>query len=74
MDHKDQLKIPQSDPYFFLRENIILNLGRLEKLSKRHPINILIIGRQGCGKSTLVRQFAAHFNRPLATFQMGAFI
>jgi len=71
MNYKDQLTIPQSDPYFFLPENIILNLDRLEKLSKRHPINILIIGRQGCGKSTLVRQFAAHFNRPLATFQMG---
>lgn len=71
MEYKDQLKIPESDPYFFLPENIITNLKRLEKLSQRHPINILIIGRQGCGKSTLVRQFAAHFQRPLATFQMG---
>lgn len=71
MERKDQLKVPEADPYFFLPENIILNLDRMEKLSEKHPVNILIIGRQGCGKSTLVRQFASHFNRPMATFQMG---
>ena len=71
MKQSDQLKVPQSDPHFFLPENIILNLGRMEKLSERHPVNILVIGRQGCGKSSLVRQFAANYKRPLATFQMG---
>jgi len=34
-------------------------------------LNILITGRQGCGKSSLVRQFAAFYNRPMAVFQMG---
>ena len=66
-----QLKVPGSDPFFFLPENIILNLDRLENLSRRHPVNILVIGKQGCGKSSLVRQFAARYKRPLATFQIG---
>jgi nitric oxide reductase NorQ protein len=40
-------------------------------MASRHPVNILITGNQGCGKSTLVRQFASIHNRPLATFQIG---
>jgi nitric oxide reductase NorQ protein len=50
---------------------VIENLERIKLLAKRHPINVLVAGKQGCGKSTLVRQFAARNNRPLATFQIG---
>ena len=71
MEKVKQLKIPKADPHFYLPENIILNLDRLEKLSKKHPVNVLIVGKQGCGKSSLVRQFSARYKRPLATFQMG---
>jgi len=71
MEKVKQLKIPEPDPHFYLPENIILNLDRLEKLSKKHPVNVLIVGKQGCGKSSLVRQFSARYKRPLATFQMG---
>jgi len=66
-----QLQIPESDPHFYVPENVIENLIRLEKLSAKHPVNILVAGKQGCGKSSLIRQFASHFKRPLATFQMG---
>ena len=66
-----QLQIPESDPHFYVPENVIDNLIRLEKLSAKHPVNILVAGKQGCGKSSLIRQFASHFKRPLATFQMG---
>jgi nitric oxide reductase NorQ protein len=31
----------------------------------------MVTGSQGCGKSSLVRQFAAIYGRPLATFQVG---
>jgi len=40
-------------------------------MSENHPVNILTTGNQGCGKSSLVRQFAYIHNRPMATFQIG---
>jgi len=46
-------------------------LQKIETISKKHPVNVLISGRQGCGKSSLVRQYAAIFRRPMATFQVG---
>jgi len=63
--------MPEAEKHFFLPEDVIENLERIEALSKRHPVNVLIAGKQGCGKSTMVKQFAAHNNRPLATFQIG---
>lgn len=71
MGYLDQLKIPQLDNYFYVPKGIIQLLHRVEKLSSKHPVNILVVGKQGCGKSSLVRQFAAYFQRPLATFQIG---
>lgn len=65
------LKVPGSDPDFFILEEDGRNLGRFEKMSVRHPVNILITGNQGCGKSSLVRQFSSLYNRPMATFQIG---
>jgi len=46
-------------------------MNRITCLAGRHPVNILVTGKQGCGKTTLVRQFAARNKRPLATFQIG---
>jgi nitric oxide reductase NorQ protein len=66
-----QLKVPGSDPDFFILEEDGRNLDRFEKMSARHPVNILTTGNQGCGKSSLVRQFSAIYNRPMATFQIG---
>jgi nitric oxide reductase NorQ protein len=71
IEFKKQLKVPEADPYFFMPRSVIVNLQRLDELSKKHPVNILIAGRQGCGKSSLVRQFAARYNRPLTIFQVG---
>ena len=65
------LAVPEPDPHFFLAEDVIENMNRLLLLSGRHPVNVLIAGKQGCGKSTMVRQFAARNQRPLATFQIG---
>ncbi|MFH2067006.1 MAG: AAA family ATPase [Pseudomonadota bacterium] len=63
--------IPEPDPHFFLSEDVIENLNCIRLLSERHPVNVLIAGKQGCGKSSMVRQFAARNKRPLATFQIG---
>jgi nitric oxide reductase NorQ protein len=63
--------VPEAEDNYFLPEEIIGHMERMGELSKKHPVNVLIAGKQGCGKSTLVRQFAARHNRPLATFQVG---
>ncbi|MEW5735577.1 MAG: MoxR family ATPase [Thermodesulfobacteriota bacterium] len=65
------LRVPKPDPHFYILEEDRENLTRLEKMSHRHPVNVLVTGSQGCGKSTLVRQFAHIHNRPMATFQIG---
>lgn len=65
------LAVPEANPHFFLPEMVIDTISRITRLAKRHPVNLLVVGKQGCGKSTLVRQFAARNNRPLATFQIG---
>ncbi len=65
------LAIPTPEQHFFLPQTITENLDRIKRLAQLHPVNVLVTGRQGCGKSTLVRQFAARNNRPLATFQIG---
>jgi nitric oxide reductase NorQ protein len=69
-DHLN-LVIPDPDPHLFLPETIIWHIDRITLLTKHHPVNVMVAGKQGCGKSTLVRQFAARNRRPLATFQIG---
>jgi len=65
------LIVPEHEKHFFLPPAVIENLDRINLLAGHHPVNVLVTGRQGCGKSTLVRQFAALHRRPLATFQIG---
>jgi len=71
MDNKNLLTPPELDPFFYVQEETSDILKSLEKLSNTHPVNVLMTGRQGCGKSSLIRQFAAYFKRPLAVFQIG---
>ncbi|MBA4368402.1 MAG: CbbQ/NirQ/NorQ/GpvN family protein [Desulfobacterium sp.] len=66
-----KMAVPEPDPHFFLSEDVIESMNRIRLLSDRHPVNVLIAGKQGCGKSSMVKQFAARNNRPLATFQIG---
>ncbi len=65
------LNVPVPEEHFYLKVETRENLERINRLSDAHPVNVLVAGKQGCGKSTLVRQFAARNNRPLATFQVG---
>ncbi|MFO7965622.1 MAG: AAA family ATPase [Desulfobacterales bacterium] len=71
MDLSGQLKVPDPDPHFFILKADKENLARFHRMSETHPVNILITGNQGCGKSSLVRQFAHICTRPMATFQIG---
>ena len=70
MDNKILLTPPELDQFFYVQEETSDILKNLEKLSNIHPVNVLMTGRQGCGKSSLIRQFAAYFKRPLAVFQI----
>ncbi len=65
------LNVPAPEEHFYLKAETRENLERISRLSEAHPVNVLVAGKQGCGKSTLVRQFAARNSRPLATFQVG---
>ena len=71
MNKTEELIVPEPDDHFFLSCDVMESLNRIHLLSRRHPVNVLIVGKQGCGKSSLVKQFAARNNRPLATFQIG---
>ncbi len=71
IDKTKQLKVPRPDPDFFILEEDRANLERFHTLSEKHPVNILTTGNQGCGKSSLVRQFAYIYKRPMVTFQIG---
>jgi nitric oxide reductase NorQ protein len=70
-DTPRQLRIPAIDPDFFILNEDRIVLERFEKMSGKHPVNLLVTGNQGCGKSSLVRQFAGIYKRPMATFQVG---
>lgn len=65
------LFVPNPDPFFYISSDILSILNKIMKISQKHPVNVLVAGKQGCGKSSLVRQYAAVFRRPLATFQVG---
>jgi nitric oxide reductase NorQ protein len=71
IDTGNQLKVPRPDPNFFILREDLENLNRFNQMSEKHPVNILTTGNQGCGKSSLVRQFAHIHQRPMATFQVG---
>lgn len=65
------LIIPVPDPYFYADSETLGILEKIHNISKVHPVNVLVTGKQGCGKSSIVRQYAATYGRSLATFQVG---
>jgi nitric oxide reductase NorQ protein len=66
-----EIESPEIDPFFYADSHILNVLDNFQTISKKHPVNVLVAGRQGCGKSSIVRQFAAVHKKPLATFQVG---
>lgn len=70
-DSHNNLLVPDADPFYYIDSETIDILEKINKISRKHPVNVLVSGRQGCGKSSIVNQYAAVYNRPLATFQVG---
>lgn len=65
------LLVPEADPYYYIDNDTLNILQKINIISRKHPVNVLVAGRQGCGKSSIVNQYAAVYRRPLATFQVG---
>ena len=63
--------VPEIDPYYYVSTETRSFLDKFNRISRKHPVNVLVVGKQGCGKSSLVRQYAAVNKLPLATFQIG---
>lgn len=70
-DTNGTITIPAEDPYYYIDSETLNIIERIHKISQRHPVNVLVAGRQGCGKSSIVNQYAAVYQLPLATFQVG---
>ncbi len=70
-DNNGTIAIPAEDPYYYIDNETLGIIQRIHTISKKHPVNVLVAGRQGCGKSSIVNQYAAVYQRPLATFQVG---
>jgi nitric oxide reductase NorQ protein len=62
---------PSADHNFVIQENTIKMLNGVEKMSQRKPVNILITGHAGGGKTSLAFQFAALNHRPLVVADFG---
>jgi nitric oxide reductase NorQ protein len=70
-DIHNTLLIPDADPYYYTDSETLNILKIIHTISQKHPVNVLVAGRQGCGKSSLVNQYAAVYRKPMATFQVG---
>ncbi|QTA92871.1 AAA family ATPase [Desulfonema magnum] len=69
--NSSNLLVPEEDPYYYINNETVGILEKIHKISRKHPVNVLVAGRQGCGKSSLVNQYAAVYQQPMATFQVG---
>lgn len=67
----NELYIPEADGNFIVRRSITDTLGRVCQIAEKHPVNVLVTGMQGSGKTSLARQFAARNKRSLVEVQCG---
>ncbi len=69
------LPVPPEEEGFWVSSRNWERLGRVASRSDRgEPVNVLVRGPKGCGKTTLARIFAARFRRPFYEVHCGAFI
>lgn len=74
MSTEDGLKMfpAPSEVDFYLPKGIVSALTMVaDKSSQGDIVNVLIKGQQGCGKTQLIRQFAAVVNRPYVCVEIG---
>ena len=63
---------PEVDPDFLVSEDIKAELAIADKISAKHPVNILVTGQPGGGKTSLGLQFAAVYKRPCVVVDFGS--
>ena len=67
-----EFAVPTGLQDFFISESNARLLGAVQQMSVDGEVeNVMVTGSQGTGKSELVKQFAACYERPLATFEVG---
>jgi nitric oxide reductase NorQ protein len=65
------LSVPNTKPFLLSTENASI-LETVDNRTERGKVtNLLLLGKQGCGKSEFVTQYAATRNRPLAVIEVG---
>jgi len=62
---------PAPDTEFVISHDNAIILEVTERISKKHPTNLLITGNPGGGKTSIACQFAARFNRPCVIVDFG---
>jgi len=63
---------PEVDPNFIILKDVADELEIALQISKIHPVNVLVTGQPGGGKTSLGMQFAAKYNRPCVVTDMSA--
>ena len=63
---------PEVDPDFLVSEDVKAELAIAEKVSQKHPVNILVTGQPGGGKTTLGLQYAAKYHRSCVVVDFGS--
>ena len=62
---------PGVDRHFYLPAWVGAAIDRLVRVSDEAPVNLLLRGPQGSGKTTLAKQVAARHRRPFASIEFG---
>ncbi len=60
----DSLVLPTLDPLFYIDPKVQRQMEAIYTMSKRHPVKVLMVGPQGCGKTEMARWLAATHRMP----------
>ena len=72
---RHELTVPTSNTNFWISDENKAAMDRIDARSKAgQNMNVLICGPKGCGKTTMVREFAARRNRPFFEIHCGTYL